>query len=63
MLNPDYFNICELLDDEHLLIQQSVKNWVEKKISPIIEKACQDAGIVKIDKSSKLEYELTVLLL
>ena len=43
MLNPDYFNICELLDDEHLLIQQSVKNWVEKKISPIIEKACQDA--------------------
>lgn len=33
----DYYNIDELLSEEHLLIRQSVRDWVKKEVSPIIE--------------------------
>ena len=31
----------ELLTDEHKLIRDSVREWVKKEVSPIIEDACQ----------------------
>ena len=40
---PDYFNMDELLTEEHKLIRESVREWVKKAISPIIEEACQKA--------------------
>jgi glutaryl-CoA dehydrogenase len=39
--SPDYFNIDELLTDEHKLIRESVRNYVKKEISPIIEEYAQ----------------------
>ncbi len=41
--SPDYFNLDELLTDEHKLIRESVRNYVKKEISPIIEDYAQKA--------------------
>ena len=38
---PDYFLLDELLTDEHKLIRDTVRAWVKKDVSPIIEDACQ----------------------
>ena len=40
---PDYFNMDELLTDEHKLIREAAREWVKKEVSPIIEDACQKA--------------------
>ncbi|MDX1956759.1 MAG: acyl-CoA dehydrogenase family protein [Chitinophagaceae bacterium] len=41
--SPDYFQIDELLTEEHKLIRESVRNYVKKEISPIIEDYAQRA--------------------
>ena len=41
--SPDYFNVDELLTDEHKLVRESVRNYVKKEISPIIEDYAQRA--------------------
>lgn len=41
--SPDYFNLDELLTEEHKLIRESVRNYVKKEISPIIEEYAQKA--------------------
>ncbi|HXS58377.1 MAG TPA: acyl-CoA dehydrogenase family protein [Hanamia sp.] len=41
--SPDYFNLDELFTDEHKLIRESVRNYVKKEISPIIEDYAQKA--------------------
>lgn len=41
--SPDYFNVDELLSDEQKLIRESVRNYVKKEISPIIEEYAQKA--------------------
>ncbi len=33
----DYYNIDELLSDEHLMVRDSVRAWVKQEVSPIIE--------------------------
>lgn len=40
---PDYYNLDELLTEEHLLIRDAAREWVKRDISPIIEEACQTA--------------------
>ncbi|KAA9333687.1 acyl-CoA dehydrogenase family protein [Adhaeribacter soli] len=39
----DYYNIDDLLTDEHKLIRKSIRDFVKKEISPNIEKWAQDA--------------------
>lgn len=34
---PDYYNLDDLLTDEHKLIRDSAREWVKKEVSPIIE--------------------------
>lgn len=41
--SPDYFAVDELLTEEHKLIRESVRNYVKKEISPIIEDYAQRA--------------------
>ncbi|MEY3375925.1 MAG: hypothetical protein RL463_230 [Bacteroidota bacterium] len=41
--SPDYFNIDDLLTEEHLMIRSAVRNYVKQSISPIIEDAAQQA--------------------
>ena len=41
--SPDYMLLDELLSAEHLLIRESVRNYVKKEISPIIEEYAQRA--------------------
>ena len=44
---PDYYNIDDLLTEEHKLIRDAARAWVKRDISPIIEKAAQDAVFPK----------------
>ena len=44
---PDYYLIDELLTDEQKLVRDSVRAWVKKEVSPIIEDACQKAEFPK----------------
>ena len=40
---PDYYKVDDLLTDEHKLIRNSVRDWVKKSVSPIIEDYAQKA--------------------
>ncbi|TPE44742.1 acyl-CoA dehydrogenase family protein [Pontibacter mangrovi] len=40
---PDYYNIDDLLTEEHLLIRQTMRDFVKREISPKIEQWAQDA--------------------
>ena len=42
-VSPDYFSIDELLTEEQKLVRESVRNYVKKDISPIIEDYAQKA--------------------
>lgn len=42
--HPDYFALDELLTEEHKLVRDSVRNYVKKEISPIIEDYAQRAA-------------------
>ena len=42
--SPDFYNIDDLLTDEHKLIRSSMRDFVNKEIKPIIEDCCQKAA-------------------
>ncbi len=44
---PDYFQLDELLNDEHKLVREAARNWIKKEVSPIIEDSCQKAVFPK----------------
>ncbi len=46
-LAPDYYLLDELLSEEHRLVRDSVRAWVKKEVSPVIEDACQKAVFPK----------------
>ncbi|WP_419698299.1 acyl-CoA dehydrogenase family protein [Mucilaginibacter sp. NFX135] len=41
--SPDYYQLDELLTEEHKLIRSSVRDWVKRELSPIIEDYAQKA--------------------
>jgi glutaryl-CoA dehydrogenase len=45
--SPDYYQLDELLTEEHKLIRASVRDWVKKELSPIIEDYAQRAEFPK----------------
>jgi glutaryl-CoA dehydrogenase len=45
--SPDYYLMDELLTDEHKLIRQTVRDWVKKEVSPIIDAYAQKAEFPK----------------
>ena len=40
---PDYYQLDELLTEEHLLVRDAAREWVKREVSPIIEQAAQKA--------------------
>jgi len=44
---PDYYNIDDLLSEEHKLIRDSARDWVKREVSPIIETYAQKAEFPK----------------
>ena len=40
---PDYYNIDELLTDEHKMVRDATREFVKREVSPIIEEAAQNA--------------------
>ena len=44
---PDYYNLDELLTEEHKLVRDAARDWVKRDVSPIIEEAAQKAEFPK----------------
>lgn len=44
---PDYYQLDDLLTDEHKIIRDAARAWVKRDVSPIIEQAAQDAKFPK----------------
>ena len=44
---PDYYNLDELLTEEHKLIRDTARAWVKRDVSPIIEEYAQKAEFPK----------------
>ena len=44
---PDYYNLDDLLSDEHKMVREATRAWVKKELSPIIEDAAQKAEFPK----------------
>ena len=44
---PDYYNLDELLTEEHKLVRDAAREWVKRDVSPIIEEAAQKAEFPK----------------
>ena len=40
---PDYYNLDELLTEEHKLVRDAARSWVKREVSPIIEDYAQKA--------------------
>ncbi|RTY79637.1 acyl-CoA dehydrogenase [Flavobacterium sp. LS1P28] len=44
---PDYYNLDDLLTEEHKLVRDSARAWVKREVSPIIEEYAQKAEFPK----------------
>ena len=44
---PDYYNLDDLLSEEHIMVRDAARDWVKRSVSPIIEEACQKAEFPK----------------
>ncbi|MCM4162436.1 MULTISPECIES: acyl-CoA dehydrogenase family protein [unclassified Arenibacter] len=44
---PDYYNVDDLLSEEHKLVRNAARQWVKRDISPIIEEYAQKAAFPK----------------
>jgi glutaryl-CoA dehydrogenase len=44
---PDYYNLDELLSEEHKMVRDAAREWVKRDVSPIIEEAAQKAEFPK----------------
>tara|TARA_R110000796_G_scaffold37722_4_gene95324 strand:- start:226367 stop:227545 length:1179 start_codon:yes stop_codon:yes gene_type:complete len=44
---PDYYNIDDLLSEEHKLVRDAARQWVKRAVSPIIEDYAQKAEFPK----------------
>ena len=44
---PDYYNLDDLLSEEHIMVRDAAREWVKRSVSPIIEQACQEAKFPK----------------
>ncbi len=44
---PDYYQIDDLLTEEHRLVREAARDWVKRDVSPIIEEYAQNAKFPK----------------
>ncbi|AOW21148.1 acyl-CoA dehydrogenase family protein [Urechidicola croceus] len=44
---PDYYNLDDLLTEEHILVRNAARDWVKREVSPIIEDFAQRAEFPK----------------
>ena len=40
---PDYYNLDDLLSEEHKLVRSAARDWVKRDVSPIINDYAQKA--------------------
>ena len=44
---PDYYNLDDLLSEEHKLVREAARDWVKREVTPIIETYAQKAEFPK----------------
>jgi glutaryl-CoA dehydrogenase len=44
---PDYYNLDDLLSEEHKLVREAARDWVKRDVTPIIENYAQKAEFPK----------------
>ena len=56
--SPDFYQIDDLLSEEHKLIRESTRQWVSKSVSPIIEDYAQKAEFPKhlVKELGEIDY-------
>ena len=59
---PDYYNIDDLLTEEHKLIREAARDWVKRDVSPIIEDYAQKAEFPTQIIAGLAELELSALI-
>jgi len=52
---PDYYNLDDLLTEEHKLIRDAARAWVKRDVSPIIEDAAQKAEFLIFQKNMEVQ--------
>jgi glutaryl-CoA dehydrogenase len=40
---PDHFLVDELYNDEHKIVRQAIRDWVNRSVKPVIEEYCEKA--------------------
>jgi alkylation response protein AidB-like acyl-CoA dehydrogenase len=45
--SPDYYQLDDLLSEEHKLVREATREWVKREVSPVIEDAAQEAKFPK----------------
>jgi glutaryl-CoA dehydrogenase len=45
--NPDYYQLDDLLTEEHKMIRDMVRAWIKKEVSPNIEEWAQNCHFPK----------------
>jgi glutaryl-CoA dehydrogenase len=50
--SPDYYQVDDLLTEEQKLIRESVRSYVKKEISPIVEDYAQRAEFPAADRKT-----------
>ena len=45
--SPDYYNLDDLLSEEHKLVREAARDWVKRDVTPIIETYAQKAEFPK----------------
>ena len=43
-VSPDYYQLDDLLSDEHKMVRDATREWVKRDVSPIIEDYAQRAA-------------------
>ena len=41
--HPDYYNMDDMLSEEHKLVRDAARAWVKKEVSPIIDEHYENA--------------------
>ena len=42
--HPDYYQLDDLLSEEHKMIREATREWVKRSVSPVIEDYAQRAA-------------------
>lgn len=60
--HPDYYQLDDLLSEEHKMVRDATRDWIKRSVSPIIEDYAQRAAfkIIWLKKWAKSVYSVLI---